>query len=133
MKDIAIASVPMQPWETPYCPQEALRQGTVFPMLRKPFYVECQQPPLKFRTRNACEAALLEIQQLGFYITDLTLFLDTHPCEPQATAMRTEMQQKLTMLRDQFAKNYYPLDMFQQGNNQCEVVPWEGGTMNVGL
>ncbi len=133
MKDIAIASVPMQAWEAPYSLPEALRQGTIFPVLKKPFYVECQQPPIKFRPRNDYEAKLLEIQQVGFFITDLTLFLDTHPGQPQATAMRAELQQKMKVLRQQFAKQYYPLDMFEQGNAQCDVLPWEGGTMNVAL
>ncbi len=36
---LAMATVPMQPWETPYDPPTALRQGTVFPGLDKPFYV----------------------------------------------------------------------------------------------
>lgn len=133
MKDIAIASVPMQNWENPNDLPEALRQGTIFPVLRKPFFIECQQPPIKFRPRNDYEVMLLKIQQIGFYITDLTLFLDTHPGQPQATAMRAEMQQKLKVLHEQFAKQYYPMNMFQQGNTQCVVSPWEGGTMNVAL
>ena len=36
---LAIATVPMQPWETPYDAATALKQGTVFPCLDKPFYV----------------------------------------------------------------------------------------------
>lgn len=36
---IAIATVPLQPWETPYAPEKALKQGTIFPCLDKPFYV----------------------------------------------------------------------------------------------
>ena len=36
---LAIATVPIQPWETPYDPETALKQGTVFPGLDKPFYV----------------------------------------------------------------------------------------------
>ena len=35
----AIATVPMQPWETPYDAATALKQGTIFPCLDKPFYV----------------------------------------------------------------------------------------------
>ncbi|MEY8356317.1 spore coat associated protein CotJA [Lachnospiraceae bacterium 54-53] len=36
---VAIATVPMQPWEQPYDPQTALKHGTIFPCLNLPFYV----------------------------------------------------------------------------------------------
>jgi hypothetical protein len=36
---LAIASIPMQPWEQPYNPQTALKHGTIFPSLNLPFYV----------------------------------------------------------------------------------------------
>lgn len=35
---LAIATVPMQPWETPYEPAKALKQGTIFPCLDLPFF-----------------------------------------------------------------------------------------------
>lgn len=35
---LAIATIPMQPWETPYEPEKALKQGTIFPCLDKPFF-----------------------------------------------------------------------------------------------
>ena len=35
---IAMATVPMQLWETPYKPAISLKQGTIFPCLDKPFY-----------------------------------------------------------------------------------------------
>lgn len=37
--NLAIATVPMQPWETPYEPARALKQGTVFPCLALPFFI----------------------------------------------------------------------------------------------
>ena len=36
---LAIAAIPMQPWETPYDGQRALKQGTIFPSLDLPFYL----------------------------------------------------------------------------------------------
>jgi hypothetical protein len=36
---LAIATVPMQPWEQPYDPAAALKNGTIFPCLNLPFYV----------------------------------------------------------------------------------------------
>ncbi len=35
---LAIVTVPLQPWETPYEPAEALQRGTIFPSLDKPFF-----------------------------------------------------------------------------------------------
>lgn len=35
---LAIATVPMQQWEEPYQPSQALLCGTIFPSLNKPFY-----------------------------------------------------------------------------------------------
>lgn len=37
--NLAIASVPIQPWEQPYEPAAALQHGTIFPCLDLPFYV----------------------------------------------------------------------------------------------
>ena len=36
---LAIATSPLQPWETPYEPAKALKQGTIFPCLDLPFFV----------------------------------------------------------------------------------------------
>ena len=36
---LAIATVPMQPWMTPYEPSKALKQGTIFPCLDLPFFI----------------------------------------------------------------------------------------------
>lgn len=33
----AMAYVPMQPWEAPFNPEQALKAGTIFPNLRLPF------------------------------------------------------------------------------------------------
>lgn len=35
---LGIATVPMQPWETPYESQKGLQQGTIFPSLDLPFF-----------------------------------------------------------------------------------------------
>ncbi|MCC8061454.1 MAG: spore coat associated protein CotJA [Clostridiales bacterium] len=35
---LTMATVPMQPWEMLYDPSSALKQGTIFPGLDKPFY-----------------------------------------------------------------------------------------------
>lgn len=35
---LAIATVPEQPWITPYEPEKGLKQGTIFPNLDMPFF-----------------------------------------------------------------------------------------------
>lgn len=40
---LAIATVPMQPWEQPYSPDKALAEGTIFPCLDKPFFIGGEQ------------------------------------------------------------------------------------------
>ena len=35
---LAMVQAPVQPWETLYDPEKALREGTVFPSLDQPFY-----------------------------------------------------------------------------------------------
>lgn len=36
---LAIATIPLQPWEEPYPACKGLEQGTIFPCLDLPFYV----------------------------------------------------------------------------------------------
>lgn len=35
---LAIVTIPMQPWEQPYDPVTALKNGTIFPCLNLPFF-----------------------------------------------------------------------------------------------
>lgn len=37
--NLAIATIPMQPWEQPYDAATALQHGTIFPCLDLPFFV----------------------------------------------------------------------------------------------
>lgn len=36
---LGISTVPVQPWEQPYQPKEALKKGTIFPGLYLPFFI----------------------------------------------------------------------------------------------
>lgn len=38
LRVLAMVQAPVQPWETLYDPEKALREGTVFPSLDQPFY-----------------------------------------------------------------------------------------------
>lgn len=36
---LAIAMIPVQPWDQPYEPSAALKNGTIFPNLHFPFFI----------------------------------------------------------------------------------------------
>ncbi len=136
MKELAIASVEMQEWEPLCTPQQALRQGSVFDCLHKPFFAEQtgvqQVQEAGGRTAGMSEhqsrdARLLEIQQVTFFLIDLQLFLDTHPGHTQAKEMKLQYQQMRKELLAKFAQDFYPLTMDCQGEQMTEIVPWEGG------
>lgn len=136
MSEIAIASVQVQPWEKPFEPQEALKKGTIFSELVKPFFVEEAMAQPSIRPVSDCEAKLLEIQQISFQLIDTQLFLDTHPGEKQALAHRQQLQQQRKQLAEAFARDYYPLTMDCEGREDSrnrEPVPWEGGSAHVAL
>lgn len=139
MSEIAIASVTPQDWEKPYEISGALSVGSIFPALHKPFYIEEQMKKPEVTPLSDCEAKLLEIQQVSFFLTDLTLFLDTHPGHEQAKAMKAEVQQKRKQLVKEFAEKYYPLTMDCKDDccdsccSDMENAPWEGGRQHVAL
>lgn len=92
---LAMATIPIQPWEKPYDPETALRQGTMFPGLNKPFYVIAgnsdagspssarPQASSKPQAAPALQGVAL-LQALDFTLTDLVLYLDTHPDDADA-------------------------------------------------
>ena len=133
MNEIAIASVPVQKWEEPYQDTEALKKGSIFPQLNKPFFIEEEMKECEPKPQDESEAKLLEIQQLTFFLIDLTLYLDTHPEDTQAKLMRQDYQQRRKEALAKFAKEHYPLTMDCEGD-QCKApIPWEGGKKNVAL
>ena len=133
MSQIGITSVPIQEWETPLDCREALCRGSIFPQLHMPFYIEDEMPKCNAKPLNEREAALLEIQQVTFCLIDLQLFLDTHPDDKDAKAMKQKVQAQRKDLLSAFAKNYYPLTSDCQGDQAEEVAPWGGGGSHVAL
>lgn len=140
--ELAIAFVQPQQWNTVYDLPQALKQGTLFPDLDKPFYVTEEE-----NTQN-CEMLfpgsdsdpekkmLAQIYQVSFAADELRLYLDTHEQDSQAIDMlRTVLKQKKELL-SQFAKDYYPLTFASMTECGCETdhcycwqkrpIPWEG-------
>lgn len=133
MSELAIASVMPQEWEQPYEAQQALVEGTIFPQLNMPFFVEEQMKKKEVTPLGGEEGLLLELQQTTFFLVDLTLFLDTHPGHAEANTMKAQLQRKRKELLKQFASEYAPLTMDCEGEAKVELVPWEGGKDYVAL
>lgn len=101
---LAIASVPMQCWDKVYEEAQALKEGTIFPELNKPFYVTVGDGYLPESNAGISGASitqdnlLLQIQQVRFVLDDLRLFLDTHPQEKQALELLKSMLKKRKIL-----------------------------------
>lgn len=127
MDRLAIATVPLQPWEEPLSAAEALKAGTVFPALQLPFYIEEQMETPEAMPENDCERLLKQIDQASFLLTDLKLYLDTHPEEAEASSLYQNTRLKRRELLAQFASDYYPLTQDCEGCQADGPAPWEGG------
>lgn len=81
---LAVPYVPFQKTGAKkYEPNAALNHGTLFPGLNLPFRSR-EQPA------NAVQCALNELQALSFVLTELGLYLDTHPEDSEAFALFRE-------------------------------------------
>ncbi len=91
--------------------------------------------PNQMPMNGMSKAALMrQICIADFVILDLNLYLDTHPMDQNALAMYHEQNNKLRMLRAQYANTYGPLNIFEvQDKNAWTWVrdpwPWEGSEM----
>lgn len=125
MNEIAIASIPLQQWETPKSPEQSLFTGTVFEELNLPFFILEKMPKRLVTPDNKEEQMLLEIQQISFYLYDLILYLDTHPEEKEAIKLIDQAKLKRKELLNQFAKEFSPLTMDCDGLHTTGSVPWD--------
>ena len=137
---LAIATVPIQSWIPPYDFDRALKIGTIFPDLNKPVFCGDEIPATDSispgsAAADSAKCLLKEINEVSFALTDLSLFLDTHPdCDSAISLYQQTMKKRKTLL-EEFAKNYFPLnqDCIQESNCNgkkfCWTVgptPWEG-------
>ena len=75
-------------------------------------------------------ALLRQITQDSFAVTDVTLYLDTHPEDEDALELFSSLQEKRNDALREFAESYYPLtadsigdtDQWTWGNAPA---PWE--------
>ena len=140
---LAIASVPVQKWDKVYDENKALRNGTIFPELNKPFFitVEADEPERKEQKgskEQQREEMLLQIQKTSFVVDDLRLYMDTHPKDMQGLALLKTMIKRRKELLKKFALQFYPLtldcmaDIYENDpDSECYCwqdgpCPWEG-------
>ena len=137
---LAIASVPVQTWNEVYDEAHALRKGTIFGELNRPFYATVLDDETLGVERSSNQEAqmLLQIQRAGFVLDDLRLYLDTHPEEKEALKLyKDTLKRKMHLMRE-FALRYYPLaevcmemiyDKYPESECYCwqeGKIPWEG-------
>ena len=119
---LGIATVPVQAWGELYGMETAFLQGTVFPDLDMPFFASDPLP----------DTPMHNLQQLGFMIQELVLYLDTHPDDETAFSIYQENSRRRKELKETFAKRFYPLTrdcMAGCGDFGWKdgEPPWEGG------
>lgn len=76
------------------------------------------------------EEMLNEIRCYNFAITELALYLDTHPCDERALRMHKEYCKVYRDITEKYQKVYGPLSIFYPCNQWRwleEPWPWEGG------
>lgn len=81
MLQLAIASVPMQPFRGIYNPAEGWLRGTIFSELDLPFTAA---PGGRGQAQQTSPGCPLDAMQFALY--ELRLFLDTHPADETARA-----------------------------------------------
>ncbi|MGI6069804.1 MAG: spore coat protein CotJB [Blautia sp.] len=130
---LAITSTPIQTWENLYDFEDALKIGTIFPGLNKPFYAaDGQMTPApdgaaaKTGPQEERERLQREIAKVSFALDDLVLYLDTHPTEEQAITLRQDLITKRKQLLGEFDRQFYPLTKDCIGLWTEGPMPWEG-------
>ncbi len=139
-KNLGIASVPCQTWGELYTQNEALKIGTIFKDLNKPFFAADTAPTPQDSSPNTVqkedrERLMAELNEVSFILDDLTLYLDTHAEDQNALNLYKETSKKRDEIKKDFSRRYYPLtrdcilDCDENQNGFCwqqGPIPWEG-------
>ena len=76
------------------------------------------------------EELIMQIKAYQFAVTDIALYLDTHPEDERALCLHREYTRRLKDLRDKYQKVYGPLTIEYPCNKWRwleEPWPWERG------
>lgn len=113
---LAFPYVPMQQSSPKqYNADEALNNGSLFPGLNLPFHIQD-------KARNVVKGPMAELQALEFVVTEMGLYLDTHPDDQEAFAL---FQQYVALAREgrkRYVELYGPL--YQMGAADDDHYTW---------
>lgn len=122
---LAVPFVPFQTENPPqYSPREGFNRGTIFPGLDLPFQNHVNH------TNPEANTLLGELMALGLALTDLHLYLDTHPHDKEVFAIFRHYNELLTNRKEEYTKTHGPLTLADvpQGDYASWVQgpwPWE--------
>ena len=120
---LAVSFVPVQNGSTPqYDREEAVIRGTLFPGLDLPF-------KNIVNTRKLENTPLGELQAISFAITELNLYLNTHPNDKEALEMLNELIKLSSAAKMRYTEKYGPLNIRDLENSKSytwlnEPWPW---------
>lgn len=102
---------------------QGLVRGTIYPGLDLPFRGMVNKNPLP-------QSALAQIQELGFAVQELALYLDTHRDDAEALALYRRYQKLYHDKRMEYAQKYGPLShaepiSAEEYNWLNDPWPWE--------
>ena len=123
---IGMTYTPMQRTNSQkYEPGAALSRGTLYPGLEMPW---CNN----FNVKQVQMTPLGELQALDFCITDLSLYLDTHPEDREALALLRAYQKAHQEKLDMFVRRYGPMTQHNVSDSDSydwinDPWPWELG------
>lgn len=153
---LAIASVPFQNWGELYEQAKALRIGTIFRNLDKPFFASeqdfgnipgscpSQRPGDPDENREDMknhhsdqqgrECLMLQVMEISFMLDDVRLYLDTHPEDKDGLQLLKQVIQKRKQLMKDFAEKNFPLTMdcmadLYEKNPESDCYCWNKGCM----
>ncbi len=117
---IAMAYVPKQKYENGYKPEAALDRGTLFPGLELPFKNYCPDGKLEKTAQN-------ELRALAFVVTEIGLFLNSHPDDKEAFQLFKTYVKMYNEYRKQYVAKYGPIsktDMADASSYNWINSPW---------
>ncbi len=114
--DLATPYVPaMEPLPERYSYTEALNSGTLFPALNLPFH-------LMVNAKNVVKDAMNELQALEFVVTELGLYLDTHPDDEEAFYVYKQYVELEKDARRAYVEKHHPI--YQTESTMCDDYAW---------
>lgn len=102
-------------------PEAALARGSSFANLYIPYKFETNKI-LKGSTPRQNILALIDIY--SFLVTDLNLFLDTHPNNERAKILINTFKTELVKLKDYYNANFSPITIDSISNESYITGPW---------